>query len=228
MPETITFKFSMSSYGARTWATTRRMQRDAGKGRGPGRVPVDWRTCDAEGSGCTGVQVGSYGRCWAHLSPGELRQALGSLAPGEDLDLRGTTLDSQLLGRILSAFREPSSRKLLVGNASLENASIDSDTPFANAVFDGSVRCFEARFGGKADFYGAEFKAYAGFNGAEFDYADFEKAKFAGSTSFKYVKFRGPAEFAHVRFVGLTEFVGAEFLDNAYFQSVQIADEARF
>jgi hypothetical protein len=148
----------MSPYRARTCATTGRMQCEARKGRQTRRIAVDWPTCDAEGSGCAGVQVGSYGRCWAHLSPEELRQALGSLAPRKDLDLRGTTLDGQLLGQILSAFRQPHSHRLLIGNASLENARIDSEAPFGDAVFNGQARFFGAKFGDKADFYGAEFK----------------------------------------------------------------------
>ena len=219
----------MSPYRARTCATTGRMQREARKDRQTRRIAVGWPTCDAEGSDCTGVQVGSYSRCWAHLSPEELRQALGSLAPGRDLDLRGTTLDGQLLGQVLSAFRQPHSRKLLIGNASLESARIDSEAPFEDAVFNGQARFFRAKFGGKANFYGAEFKAYAGFNEAEFGYADFERAKFTGNAiSFKDVRFRGPAEFADVTFKGSTEFVGAKFLNNAYFQSVRIIADAQF
>jgi uncharacterized protein YjbI with pentapeptide repeats len=200
-----------------------RMQRKARKGRQTGSEPVDWLTCGAgDTSECTGVQVGSYGRCWAHLSPEELRQALGSLAPGNDLDLRGTTLDGKLLGQILSAFRDPQARKLLIGDASLENARTNGDAPFGSAVFNGPARFFGAEFNGKADFYGAEFKAYAGFNEAEFRYADFEKARFTGDAiSFKDVRFRGPAEFGHVTFEGYTEFIGAEFLDSAHFVSIQ-------
>ena len=205
------------------------MQRESRKGRQTGRVDVDWLTCDSEGSECTGVQVGSHGRCWAHLSPEELRQALGSLAPGNDLDLRGTTLDGQLIGQILSAFRQPHSRKLLIGDASLENARIDGAAPFKDAVFNGQATFFGVRFGDKADFYGAECKAYAGFNEAEFGYADFERAKFTGNAiSFKYVKFRGPAEFRNATFTGYTEFIGAKFMHNAYFQSVRIINDAHF
>jgi uncharacterized protein YjbI with pentapeptide repeats len=219
----------MSPYRAGTCATTGRMQREARKGRQARRAIVDWQTCDAEGQDCSGVQVGSYGRCWAHLSPEELRRVLRSLAPGEDLDLRGTSLDGQLLGQILSAFRQPHSRNLLIGNASLENARIEGEASFGDAVFDGDARFFGAKFRDKADFYGAEFRSYAGFNGADFNYADFERAKFTGGpVSFKYVRFLGPAEFADVRFERRTEFIGAKFLHDAYFQRVRSVAEVRF
>jgi uncharacterized protein YjbI with pentapeptide repeats len=205
------------------------MQREARRGRQPGRVGVDWPTCSAQGLDCSGVQVRPFGCCWAHLSHEELRQALGSLAPGCDLDVRGATLDGALLSYILSAFVDPSTRKLLIGNASLENASINGTAPFGSAVFNGRVTSFEAKFDGKADFYGAEFKAYAGFNEAEFSYADFEKAKFTGDAiSFKYVKFRSAAEFNDVIFKGSTEFNGAKFLNSAHFSSVRFMSEAHF
>ena len=175
----------------------RTMQSETGRARPAEGVRVDWPTCgEGDTSGCTGAQVEAFGRCWAHLSREELRQALSSLAPGNNLDLRGTTLDGRLLGQILSAFRDSHSGKPLIGDVSLENARISGEAPFGSAVFNGRARFFGAKFVGKADFYGAEFKSYAGFNGAEFEYADFEKAKFSGdSVSFKYVKFRGPAEF---------------------------------
>jgi uncharacterized protein YjbI with pentapeptide repeats len=163
------------------------------------------------------------------LSRKELKQALCSLAPGQDLDLRGTTVDEWRLGQILRAFQQPQSGRLLIGDASLQNAEIEGDAPFGDAIFAGPARFFGAKFGGKADFYGAEFKDYAGFNGAEFSYVDFERAKFIGGpVSFKYVKFRGPAESADAIFDGRTEFIGAKFLDNAPFQGALFLDEARF
>ena len=217
-------------YRVRTWATTGRMQREADSDEQTERVAVDWRTCGAGApSGCTGVQVASFGRCWAHLSPDELRQVLRSLAPGKNLDLRGTTLDGRLLSQILSAFRDPQTRTLLIGDASLENAIINGDSPFGGAVFNGNVRFFGAKFDSKADFYGAQFKSYAGFNEAEFGYADFEKAKFSGNAvSFKYVKFRGPVEFGETIFQGRTEFIGAEFLGDALLSGIQFIRGARF
>jgi hypothetical protein len=218
------FTFSISAYCAKDFDYNRSMQRRGRRGQQAGHVAIDWPTCVAgDSSGCTGVQLGSYGRCWAHLSAEELRQALGSLAPGKNLDLRGTTLDGKLLRQILSAFRDPQAGELLIGDASFQNSRINSDAPFGGAVFNGPARFFEAKFGGKADFYGAKFKDYAGFNGAEFSYADFERAEFSGNAiSFKHVKFRGAAEFGHVTFEGYTEFIGAEFLDSAHFSGVQI------
>ena len=204
------------------------MQHDNREGRQTRRTIVDWPTCDAEGSNCTGVQVGPYGRCWPHLSSEELRQALRSLAPGENLDLRGTTLDGQLLDQILAAYRQPHSRKLVIGYASLEKAEIEGEAHFGDAVFNGQATFFDAKFSDKADFWGAEFNAYAGFNGAEFIYADFERATFTrGPISFKDVTF-GSGEFGHTVFEGRTEFQRAKFLQNAHFQSVRTTKDAYF
>jgi uncharacterized protein YjbI with pentapeptide repeats len=149
---------------------------------------------------CTGVQVEPFGHCGAHLIAEELGQALGSLGPRNDLDLRGTTLDARLLKRILSTFRDPNTHKLQLGDTSLENAIIDATAPFGSAVLNGPAHFFGAEFKDKADFYGAEFKAYAGFNEAEFRYADFEKAKFWDwSTSGPQVSGRGQPARSEVR-----------------------------
>jgi uncharacterized protein YjbI with pentapeptide repeats len=193
------------------------MQREARRGRQAGRVVVNWPTCGAEAPGCTGVQLASFGRCWAHLSPDELRQALSSLAPGKNLDLRGTTLDGSLLGQILSAFRDPHSGELLIGDASLDNARINGKASFQGSVFSGNARFLGAEFSGEANFCGAEFKADAWFNDAKFkDYVDFGNAKFS-LTSFKDVEFDNAAQFEDVIFESRTEFNRAKFRLNANF-----------
>ena len=205
------------------------MQREARKGRQAGRVAVDWLTCGAgDTSGCTGVQIESFGRCWAHLSPEELRQALSSLAPGKNLDLRGTILDGRLLGQILRAFRDPHSRELLIGDASFENTRINGEVSFEDAVFNGNARFLETEFGGTAHFYGAEFKADAWFNHTNFrGYVDFGHARFT-LTSFKDVKFHDVAEFEDVIFTKRTEFNRAEFRGRGNFPRTQFHHEARF
>ena len=46
----------------------RGMQHKGQKDTRTGRVGADWPMCGVEGSECTGVQVGSFGLCWAQIS----------------------------------------------------------------------------------------------------------------------------------------------------------------
>ncbi|WP_380282469.1 hypothetical protein [Kitasatospora purpeofusca] len=53
--------------------------------------------------GCRGIRVGPGGQCLAHLPDADRVAYLAALAPGSDLDLRGTTIDGTLLASIRSA-----------------------------------------------------------------------------------------------------------------------------
>lgn len=96
----------------------------------------DWPTCEQ----CTAIRASGSNRCLNHLEPNELDQFLNSLEPGSDLDARGTTIDDQLLNRLLEAVRKK----------------------FGDADFTG------ARFTGRVGFRYVEFKR-AEFSDAEFE-----------------------------------------------------------
>lgn len=190
-------------------------------------VAVDWPTCRV--SECTGVRVKSYIRCWAHLLPGELKQALGSLSPGQNLDLRGTTLSEKLLGRILDALSDPQNRRPQIGTAR-----------FSGAQFSGDAFFYGADFSGNAWFSGAQFSGLANFNRAVFSRdVWFDRARFGGAARFNHPEFRGEAWFTDAEFGGDAWFycagfrVGASFAragfsGHAYFHSVEFSADALF
>jgi hypothetical protein len=57
--------------------------------------------CHREAS-CTGVSVQGFNRCLAHLTPDEVDRFFERLEPGAYLDVRGTTLDHNLIAFIIS------------------------------------------------------------------------------------------------------------------------------
>src|ERR1039457_6148499 len=116
---------------------------------------VAWPTCDVGvGSGCVGVRVGSYDRCWAHLPPEGLKQALGSLSPGMDLDVRGTTVGADLLGQILGVLSGPSGGRPRIGSARCDLAEFNGDARFDGAEFISGALFNDAKFSGSAGFEG--------------------------------------------------------------------------
>ncbi len=178
---------------------------------------VDWPACGAgDGAGCTGTRVGSHGRCWAHLTREELRQALGSLSPGDDLDVRGTSLSRRLLDRILGALRDPQTGSPHIGAARFSGARFGGDVSFDHARFGGAVSFGSAEFGGAVSFDHARFGGDVSFSGGP--------AWFGGDVSFDHAEFGGGAQFSGARFGGTVSFDHAEFGgDGAWFGGVKFS-----
>lgn len=197
---------------------------------------VTWPACiGGEELACVGVQAGPDGQCWAHLTPDALRDALGALSPGKDLDLRGTALDWDLLEQILDALRDPQDGRPRVGNGRFEHANFSggklSDGVLLNGVvFSGEVSFWNATFSGWIQFRGVKFEAGVAFNGAMFHESvvfenvnfragvGFAEATFADDVSFNGTTFGAGASFERVKFGDLAVFGGAVFGGDARFE----------
>ncbi|WP_176902989.1 pentapeptide repeat-containing protein [Nonomuraea maritima] len=122
---------------------------------------MDWVTC-AYSSACTGVASRPSGYCLAHLSPEHLDATLRGISPGRLLDLRGTTLSSDLFSRVLDAARGRP------GRTRMERATFTGDVRLAEVTFSGDVTLDGARFERLASFFGARFEGNVSLADARF------------------------------------------------------------
>lgn len=76
----------------------------------------DWPICVR--SGCSGIQVEGSKVCLTHLPPDKRDEFLGGLRPDADLDARGTSIDGDVLARLLVAAP-------VFGHLNLEKAEFD-------------------------------------------------------------------------------------------------------
>ncbi|MFB7031180.1 MULTISPECIES: pentapeptide repeat-containing protein [unclassified Streptomyces] len=144
--------------------------------------------------------------CLAHLTDADRDAHLAGLAPGSDIDHRGTPLTEDLLRRLL--------RALVVGTTG--RAEI-GDARFDEAVFHGEAGFSGARFTGEARFSGARFTGSAGFHLAEFSGAWFDDVQFSGAAHFGSAIFSCHAHFVAAQFSGAAWFEGAKFSRDAWF-----------
>ncbi|SFB98935.1 pentapeptide repeat-containing protein [Streptomyces aidingensis] len=190
--------------------------------------------------GCTGTRVAGRTACLAHLPEPQRTEYLGSLAPGADLDLRGTVLTPELLTALLTALRDPAARRPLIGTARFDGARFTGPADFGGARFTGDawfpgVR-FEdemslagAEFGGDAWFHGARFARTAGFGGAQFrGNAWFHDTRFGGDGWFGSARFHGGGWFAGACFDGRARFGAAQFTGDARFNDARFRTDAYF
>lgn len=162
---------------------------------------------------CAAVPVAGAERCWAHLPVDALETALGKLAPGVDLDLRGVTLGNDLLQRIVAMLRDPVSGQTRIGAARCEDATFTDPMALRNVVIAGDATftdgkfkdvTFEtARIGGTTDFTGASFNGTVTFTSVEFGGAAiFEDCVFRTAT-FSDISADGVVSFANGSVGGL-------------------------
>ncbi|KRV49765.1 hypothetical protein AQ490_18880 [Wenjunlia vitaminophila] len=184
--------------------------------------PPNWSHC-GEGTtstdpvGCRGIRVAGTGRCLAHLPPDGRAAHLAALEPGADVDYRGVTLGSGLLGEVLGAVQDDT------GCARFGDARFDGAVFTARAWFDQAV------FTGDAVFHRAEFQWGATFERVAFrGAATFEGARFANTARFMDAVFCAEAEFRGARFTDRTEFTGATFHGEARFQDACFTADAWF
>ncbi|MEU9554395.1 pentapeptide repeat-containing protein [Streptomyces fumanus] len=172
----------------------------------PATAPPSWPYCGhdatpADPVGCWGIRVGSRPACLAHLREDERSAYLAALAPGADIDHRGTPFTTELLDRLLSALRDPDAGHVHIGDAGFDGAAFLGDARFSEATFSGIARFDGASFSGEARFGGVRFSGDAGFPQAAFsDVAWFRGAVFSGDAWFEGSLFRGAAVFAEARF----------------------------
>jgi hypothetical protein len=216
--------------------------------RPPIALDVGWRTCDARddtSAPCLGSVWQSYDRCLAHLAPDELERVLKGLAPGAALDLRGTTIDAELLARILAAaggrlgrarferarFTGPArfGQVVFAGDASFDHARFEARASFFDTRFAANVSFWEADFAREFSMHGSQVQGHASFEGASVgNDALYGKARFARSASFRGARFRGFASFDGTGFGGDVTFRGVRFGRAVSFGGTAFARVAAF
>ncbi|KMS73102.1 hypothetical protein ACM01_20300 [Streptomyces viridochromogenes] len=172
----------------------------------------------AESVGCRGIHVSGHTACLAHLRDADRAAYLATLAPGSDVDHRGTPFTEALLSSLLRALHDPATGQPHFGTAWFDEARFSGDTWFAHA-----------RFAGVAGFTHAHFCGDTGFDRAQFsDAVRFEEARFSGIAGFTGAQFSGAARFDGARFAGDALFTRAQFSTTAGFGRTQFSHDARF
>jgi hypothetical protein len=207
-------------------------------------LDVGWITC-AVSPECTGSARQPYGRCLAHLDPGELDEVVQRLSPGSAVDLRATTVSRLLLERILTA------TKGCLGRARFDWASFPESVRFGDVVFGGDVSFDHARFQRLASFCDARFAGNVSFGEVRFaeelslhgvtvaGHAAFDRvtigsdalfggAVFGRTVSFESADFHGFVAFDGTRFTGDATFRGCRFRRMVSFRKARFGGLAGF
>jgi hypothetical protein len=157
-------------------------------------MKADWTRCGKilgpKKPRCEGIRVTGARYCWEHLEPDQRSDALEALAPGKDLDLRGTAVRADVLAEILDRLRERPGDSIRIGEARCERAIFVDEVSFANVTFSRAVSFKYARFTGGVAFTKAAFA----------DNADFSACIFGGNTVFADAEFGGTASFDSAQF----------------------------
>ncbi|MFC4612920.1 pentapeptide repeat-containing protein [Streptomyces maoxianensis] len=190
--------------------------------------------------GCRGRQVEPHDACLAHLTDTDRTTYLNGLAPGSDLDHRGTHFADYLLEQVLNRLHDPTTGRPHLGTARFDGATFSANASFskatfsANAWFDGATFSAEAwfdeaAFSAEASFAGATFSAYASFSKATFSaYASFDRATFSTTASFTMATFSADARFQEAAFAAGAEFELATFSAAVSFDRATFSGSARF
>ncbi|MFG3041864.1 pentapeptide repeat-containing protein [Streptomyces sp. NPDC048330] len=195
--------------------------------------------------GCRGVHAPGHTACLAHLADADRTSYLASLAPGADIDHRGTPFTENLLTQLLAALTDPTTQHPHLGDARFGEAQFSGIAGFHRAQFSGAAHFGEAQFSGDAAFGGAQFSGDAEFGGAQFSgdawfnsaqlsrQAWFSDAHFSGNATFDEAKF-GEAPFPHgawfadAQFSSDAGFYRAQFFGDAWFGEAQFSGDAGF
>ncbi|MGW1362944.1 pentapeptide repeat-containing protein [Streptomyces chartreusis] len=196
--------------------------------------PPNWPNCGhgitpEDPVGCRGIDVPGHSGCLAHLADADRDSYLSSLAPGTDIDHRGTTFTEPLLNALLDALRDPATGHPAFGDARFRSAVFQDDAWFDFATFRGEARFQSAAFQGDAVFGAATFQGKAEFVKATFHGdAVFEAAAFERDAGFREVAFEDDARFSGTAFWGQAEFGGATIHGDAGFVRATFHSGARF
>jgi uncharacterized protein YjbI with pentapeptide repeats len=173
------------------------------------------RMCTVEG--CTGIPVKGQELCLAHVDELVRVEFISALKPGASLDLRGTTISTELLARLLKALAGEDGLPVL-GRARFDGTCFDGDAVFSGARFNRGVRFGRAHFSGAAFFLDVHFASTA----------EFGEAQFGGAAFFTRAQFHAAAEFGEARFDRSARFDEAQFGGVASFDEAEIRGEAPF
>ncbi|WP_420833649.1 pentapeptide repeat-containing protein, partial [Streptomyces californicus] len=117
-------------------------------------VPPPWPHCAhgadpaADPIGCRGIHVPGHTACLAHLAHTDRHAYLTDLAPGTDIDHRGTTFTPSLLQALLNAVHDLSTGVTRFGNAQFDSATFTKADRVGPLVCAGRVVLSGAMFGG--------------------------------------------------------------------------------
>ncbi|WP_457755440.1 pentapeptide repeat-containing protein [Streptomyces scabiei] len=154
---------------------------------------------------------------------------LAGLAPGADIDHRGTPFTTSLLDTLLNAVRDPGSGRPHLGHARFESVTFEGGAGFGWAIFEGDAYFGYATFEGDAGFESAAFKGRARFGSATFNgRARFGSATFNGDAGFGAATFSGDAWFTSAAFERRAAFGAATFERYAGFESASFKADAWF
>lgn len=202
-------------------------------GRGGYHPSMDWVTC-AYSAACTGIASRPSGLCLAHLSQEQLGEALGELSPGRLLDLRGTTVSSDLLHRVLE---RTGARP---GRTRLDRARFTGDVKLSGVTFGGDVSLDDARFERLASFFGARFEGNVSLAGVRFSrelsfhgvtvrgHVSLDGAVMARDALFSQAVFGRGLSCERARFDGYATFDGARLGDGAVFRGARFGRTLSF
>ncbi|MEW1912343.1 pentapeptide repeat-containing protein [Kitasatospora sp. NPDC085895] len=196
--------------------------------------PPDWEHCGRNATttdpvGCRGIHVPGHTACLAHLTDPDRDAYLAGLAPGTNIDHRGTPFTENLLDALLQALRDPGTGRPRLGDARFDDATFSDVAGFGRAMFTGDAWFDRATFSGLAWFKDATFSGDARFSGAMFSGdARFSWATFTGDAGFGGATFTGDAGFGGATFTGLAWFNAATFTDVAGFDRTTFSGNARF
>ncbi|MFD4393772.1 pentapeptide repeat-containing protein [Kitasatospora sp. NPDC058478] len=216
---------------------------------------LPWPQC-TDDSDCQGARWAEYERCLRHLTEHERAAALSALSEGSAVDLRGVSIDADLLEQLLSAV----SRTL--GEARFDHASFpdgaafdettfNTDAVFADAQFIGDAAFADCHFIGEAIFTQVLFGVGAVFEDAQFDASAwfndalfggdalfdgieiaglgmFQRTAFQGDVTLNSAVFTGQGNFGEMEVAGAAEFRKVRFGDESSFWAVELASDATF
>lgn len=187
-----------------------------------------WRTCTSA-AGCTGIRWRTHELCLAHLNQRDQAAELAALSPGASIDLRGTSISTELLSRLLEALTPEDEDAPRIGDALFRQVTFTGAASFRRAVFTGGSAFTGARFEEAADFHETHFSEDAEFGGARFDWTStFEKAHFDGFAWFYDAQFDKRADFSRAHFGGPANFTKARFAQTGTFDLARFDDKAAF
>ncbi|WP_369383067.1 pentapeptide repeat-containing protein [Streptomyces sp. cg36] len=192
----------------------------------PAFIPPSWPHCD-DPAGCRGRRADPHAQCFAHLAAPERAAHLAGLAPGADLDHRGTTFTSEDLTDLLDAFRDPATSAPRLGLAEFSGSVFSGDAPFSGVMFAREAWFIDATFAREAWFDGATFTGDARFSGAKFTgRAWFDGAAFSRNIRFSEALFTHDAWFDDAVFARKVFFDGATFTRDVMFQGATFTGTA--
>ncbi|WP_237725543.1 pentapeptide repeat-containing protein, partial [Streptomyces sp. W007] len=124
---------------------------------GPSLTPPDWPHCGhgttpEDPVGCCGIHVPGHTLCLAHLAEPDRDTYLADLAPGTDIDHRGTPFTEPLLDSLLNSLRDPATRHPRLGKARFDSATFTGDARFDSATFTDHASFDSATFTDHARF----------------------------------------------------------------------------